>query len=1116
MRPSLLAALLALAAPPPAPADEPPLLLQCPALADRRVAFAYAGDLWIVPREGGDAVRLTSGVGLETMPHFSPDGELVAFTGEYEGNLDVYVVPADGGQPTRLTHHPDPDIAVGWTPDGENILFRSGRQSYSRFDRLFTVPRDGGLPEALPLPMAEQGSYSPDGDRIAYVPFWNRRAVPDSYIAWKRYRGGKASPIWIARLSDSHVEKVPRDDSNDFNPLWVGDTVYFLSDREGTVGLFAFDAGSKDVRRVFLDEGRDLLSASAGPGGIVVEQLGRLRLVDPKTGDAKDLAVRVAADLPNTRPRFEKVAEQVRAASPSPTGKRVAFGARGEILTLPAEKGDPRNLTNSPGVAERYPAWSPDGTRIAFFSDESGEYALHVVAQDGTGEIKTINLGSPPSFFYNPAWSPDSKKIAYTDKRLNLWYVDLDGGDRVKVDTDTYDAPERSLDPAWSPDSRFLAYTKRLESHLHAVFVHDLGEGRSHQLTDGLSDARYPAFDKGGKSLYFTASTDVGPTTGWLDMSSMNQPTTRSAYLVVLRSGEPSPLAPESDEEAAKDGGKEDEKKDADEDEDEDKDKEGEGKKDDKDKAGPEVRIDYDGIDQRIVALPVPPRDYAGLVAGKAGVIYLAEQPPTPFGALVGREEAPALIVTRFTLKDRKPEPFLDGVSAFELTADGEKALYRKGDSWFLAGAGSAPKAGDGKLATESLEVRVDPRAEWRQMYREVWRIERDFLYDPGAHGLDLEAAEAEYEPYLAGVGSRADLNYLFNDMLGELVLGHTYVAGGDSPEVERVKGGLLGCDYAIEDGKYKIVKIYRGENWNPALRAPLTAPGVEVEEGDFLLAVNGRDLSPPATPEALLENTAGTTVVLKVGPKADGSDARDAKVVPIASETSLRNRAWIDGNRRKVDELSKGKVAYVYLPDTGLGGFTSFNRYFFAQVDRQGAVIDERFNGGGSVADYIVEYLDRPLMSLWATREGKSFPTPVGSIFGPKAMLINEFAGSGGDALPWMFRKAKVGPLIGTRTWGGLVGIYDYPDLIDGGIVTAPRLAFWNPEAGAWEVENRGVAPDIEVDLDPEAVREGHDPQLEAAVEAVLQAIAKDPPPTYERPEYPRYHRGGVGAGSP
>ncbi len=1079
--------------------ESSPLLLQKPAMNRDRIIFGHAGDLWVVGRGGGEASRLTSGVGLESGPVFSPDGSKIAFTGEYEGNLDVYLVDAGGGQPKRLTYHPGYDVALGWTPDGTRVLFRSGRTSSSRFDKLFTISTEGGLPSELPLPMGVEGSFSPDGSQIAYVPYWNRRPVPDAYIAWKHYRGGKTSPIWIARLSDSHIEKVPRDNSNDFNPMWVGEKLYFLSDRDGPVALYAFEAGSGRVEKLVSDEGHDIQSASAGPGAIVYEQLGSLSVYDLETGRNQKLDIQIKADFPNARPRFEKVARQIRSARISPTGQRAVFGARGEVLTVPAEKGDVRNLTATPGVAERDPAWSPDGKQIAFFSDVSGEYALHLAQQDGTGEVRAIDLGRPASFFYEPIWSPDSKKIAYTDKRLNVWYIDLEKGTPVKIDSNTYDTPIRALDPSWSPDSRWIVYTKQLPSHMRAVFVYSLETGKTHQITDGLSDARFAAFDKNGKYLYFTASTDVGPTTGWLDMSSMHRPVTRSVYVVVLAKDEPSPLRPESDEE-----------KDTSANDDEDKDtlKDEESHKGDKKKKETPVepvKLDLDEIDQRILALPIPPRDYAGLAVGKPGILFLEEAPPGP-----GPEDEndAGTMVHKFDLKTRKTEKVLDGVRSLEISRNGEKMLYRKADAWFIVSTSQPPKPGEGSLKLDAIEVRVDPRAEWRQMYHEVWRIQRDFLYDPNAHGLDLEAAEKAYEPFLEGISSRADLNYLFHDMLGEIVLGHTHIVGGDSPEVRNVPGGLLGADYTVENGRYRFDRIYRGENWNPDLKAPLTQPGVNVKEGDYLLAINGRDLQAPDTPFSLMENTAGKSVVLKVGSRADGTGAREVTVVPIASETSLRNRAWIDANRRKVDELSGGRVAYLYLPDTALGGFTSFNRYYFAQIDRQGAVVDERFNGGGSAADYIVDYLHRPLLNYWTTREGNDFRTPLGSIFGPKAMIINAFAGSGGDALPWYFRKAKVGPLIGTRTWGGLVGIYDYPELIDGGRVTAPRLAFWNPDEGTWDVENHGVAPDIEVELDPELVRKGHDPQLEKAVEVVLREIAKNPPKTPKRPEYPDYHK--------
>lgn len=1067
-------------------AAEKPLLLQQPALNATHIVFVYAGDLWRVPRAGGEAVRLTTGAGNESNPVFSPDGSQVAFTGEYDGNVDVYIVPIDGGVPRRLTWHPGPDYAVGWTPDGKRVLFRSGRDSYSRFMRLFTIASEGGFPEALPLPMGEAASYSADGGRVAYTP------LAPAFETWKRYRGGRTSAIWIADLADSKiVARVPRENSNDWQPVWVGEKVYFLSDRGGRFTLWMYDTRSRKVEQAIANDGLDIKSASAGPGAIVYEQFGQIRLYDLKSGRNSAVPVRLAGDLPSVRPRLARVDREIRAAAISPTGVRAVFEAHGEIFTAPADKGDIRNLTNTPGAAERYPAWSPDGKRIAYFSDEGGEYALHLRAQDGMGDVEKIGLGNPPAFFYNPVWSPDSKKILYTDNRLNLWYLDVEKREPVKVDTDYYDALDRRLDPAWSPDSRWIVYTKQLRSHFRAVFLYSLEGGVARQVSDGLSDARYSQFDKDGRYLYFTASTDVGPTMGWLDMSSDPYAVTRNAYLVVLRKDLPSPLAHESDEEKAPGENKEAEK-------------EAEKKEAETKNASPKVTVDFDGIGQRILALPVPARNYVGLWAGKAGVVYLLE---SPAGRSPLLRRSPTCTLHRFDLKKRKAEKLLEGVGSFALSFNGEKMLYSRQTRWAIAGTAAAPKPEEGVLKLERMEARVEPAAEWRQMYREVWRIQRDFFYDPGLHGLDLAATMKKYEPYLDGIATRADLTYLFREMLGEISVGHLNVGGGTQPEVKRVPGGLLGADYRIENGRYRIARVFDGENWNPELKAPLTEPGVNVTAGEYLLAVDGRELRASDNLYAFFEGTAGKAVVLRVGADPSGAGAREVKVVPVENESGLRHLAWIEENRRKVDRMSNGRLAYVYLPNTQAAGFSNFNRYYFAQVGREGVVIDERFNGGGQVADYVIEILRRPLWNYFSTRWGETFTTPVGAIFGPKTMIVNEYAGSGGDAMPWLFRKAGLGPLIGKRTWGGLVGIFNFPPLMDGGTVTAPNLAFWNTE-GQWEVENVGVAPDIEVEFDPYAWRQGGDPQLEKAVEVLLAELKKNPLPVHRKPAFPNYHR--------
>jgi len=1075
-------------------------LLQRPAMNKTTIVFSYAGDLWSVPREGGKATRLTSGVGTETDAHFSPDGNTIAFSGEYDGNTDVFTIPVTGGVPKRITYHPDADRVVGWTPDGSSILFRSNRDSVSRYTQIYKVSPEGGLPEALPLPMACMGSYSPDGKHMVYAPIDGGQFATgfNNFVAWKRYRGGSASYLWTVNFADLTTQKIPRTDSNDIYPMWIGNEIYFLSDRNGPMTLYRYDPKSKAVTKLIENTRKDISAATAGPGGIVYEQFGKIFIYDTAANKSTEVPIEIEADLSEVRPHFQNVARDIRNARISPTGVRAVFEAHGEILTAPAEKGDIRNLTHTPGVMDRTPVWSPDGHSIAYFSDANGQYALHVSPQNGEGDAKKIALAGKDAYYFNPKWSPDSKNIAFNDNQLNLWTVEVATGKTTKIDTDNFYELDRDFN--WSPDSKWLTYAKFLPNRLHAVSIYSLADNKSTQVTDGMSDARFPAFDKDGQYLYFTASTNYGPTSSGLDMTSDEHEVTRSVYLIVLPNDVLSPLAPESDEEKPAAEAK----------------PAAEGKKSD---APPKpVRIDFAGLEQRTVAMPIPARTYLSLTAGKTGIIYLTELAPGGFRG------AGAVTLSKYDLKPRKLEKLADNIGSFDLSANGEKMLVRivrpgpdggRGANpaaqqqappeYVIASATAPLKPNEGMLKLTDVEVDVDPRAEWKQMYHEVWRIERSYFYDANLHGVNSADGEKEYEKYLETIGSRADLNYIFHEMLSEFTVGHLRGGGGNVPQAKTVPGGLLGADYEISNGRYRFKRIYTAESWNPQLRAPLSQPGIKVSAGDYLLSVNGQDLSGKDDVSRLLEATSGKTVILRVGSDPSGANSREISVVPIANEQQLRHQAWIEDNRRKVDQLSGGKLAYVYLPDTAQGGLTNFNRYYFAQVDKQGAVIDERFNSGGQVADYIIEVMNRPLQGFWSPRYGGMYRTPAAAIFGPKVMIINEMAGSGGDAMPWMFRHTQIGTLIGKRTWGGLVGVSQYPVLMDGGNVTSPNFGFFNPK-GEWDVENHGVAPDIEVDQDPKSVHEGHDPQLERAVQTAMQQMDKSPVPVPHRPTFPNY----------
>ncbi|MFI5459249.1 MAG: PDZ domain-containing protein [Isosphaerales bacterium] len=1093
-------------------------LLSTPAITEGKIAFVYADDIWVAGSDGSNPRRLTSHPGEERNPYFAPDGKHIAFSASYDGNVDVYVIPTEGGEPSRLTWHPGEDVVRGFTPDGK-VLFSSQRAVFTRrHAQFFTLGVTGGVPQTVPVPTADMGAISPDGKYLAYTP------LAEAWRQWKNYRGGTTSRIWILKLDDLSHEEVakPADGCNDTQPMWIGDTVYFLSDRDGEFNLYSFDRDSKKVARHTDHDAFPIASASSGAGKVIYEQAGWVHLFDPGAGKSRRLEIGVAADLTEPRPRYATGATHVRNFGISPSGKRAVLEYRGEIVTVPVKKGDPRNLTRTPGAHERSPVWSPDGKSIAYFSDASGEYALVVRPQDGKGEGRSYPLKGA-GFYERPVWSPDSGKIAFIDNARTIYWINLGSGAVTRVAAEPIYGPINTLSCAWSPDSKWLAYTLTNRAGFQTIRLYALGPDQSHPLTDGLIEAFAPVFDSSGKYLYFLASTDAGPVKNWFDQSNTDMRANASVYLVTLASATPNPLLRESDEETAAEAAKDKKTQDSKtKSEKASKDRE-KGPDKDKDQAKsptaqdkPAVVIDLEGIAGRVVPLPIESGHLENLAAGNEGqVYYIRRAGGVPLRGRTGRG-SPSL--KRFDLKTREEETLAEGIESFSLSTDRKKVLYQVAGPGGDGQPGEPPEGpvvlgivnagkftkGDGALKLETVSVPVEPRAEWGQIFREAWRINRDYFYAPNMHGADWNAVRMKYEELLPHLASRGDLNRVIRMMLSELSVGHSFSGGGERLyEPKPIPVGLLGADYEVANGRYRFKTIYGGAYWDPSLRTPLSAPGVDIKPGEFLLAVDGKEIKTESEVYRYFEATVGKRVELRVGPKSDGSGARTVIVEPIADESGLRNRAWVEGNLRKVHERTKGRVAYVYVPNTAEMGYVYFKRYFFPQADKEAIIVDERFNGGGQVADYYIEMLRRPLVSHWATRYGEPIRTPNAVILGPKVMIIDETAGSGGDLLPWMFHKFGLGKLVGRRTWGGLVGILGFPILMDGGRVTAPDLAIFTEQG--WVVENVGVSPDIEVEQDPAAVAAGKDPQLDRAIDVALEELAKNPPPQAPtRPPFP------------
>ena len=1104
-----------------APLDAQTRLLRSPSVSQSQIAFAYANNIWVVDRSGGNARRITSFPGQSSNPKFSPDGKWLAFSAENGGNIDVYVAPSRGGELRRLTWHPSGDVVEGWTPDGKEVMFASTRatDAPSPAPRFFTVPADGGMAKPMPMARAFQGKISPDGKRIAY-------RMASSWDDQRRnYRGGQNRPIWILDLATYDLETPAWTDSRDIDPVWIGNVVYFISDRDGVSNVWAYDRGTKQLRQVTRFTDFDVQSLDAGAGVLVFEQGGWIHEMDPASGTAKKVDITVAADFPWMMPQWKDVSTRVTSLAISPSGKRVAVEARGEIFTIPAEKGDVRNITASSGSGEKGPAWSPDGRFVSYFSDRSGEYKLYIESQDGVTPPREIAIPEPTQY-YTPAWSPNGRRILFHDTHLRIWTVDVATGAAKVIGNDPWLVPARTLNPTWSPDSRWIAYAKRLPTLYRAIFVHNVETGETRQVTDGLADATWPAWDASGKYLWFLASTNLALRSQWLDMTSYDRPVTSGLYLAVLSKSEPSPLLPESDEEAARAGAPTPEPGQPPRDNRPRRDTSASASRDTSVRAsrdtttrlralapGAVMRIDFDGLQRRIIPVSsLALRDYVQLRAGSPGTVFMVENTPE-VGTTQAQGAGTGGTLHRYQLADRKAIVFVNNVAQYVVSGNGTKLLYRTPgmqSALFLVDADkAAPTASQGRL-NASLRMLIDPKAEFAQIFNEGWRNQRDYYYVKNMHGTDWPKMKAIYGTMLEHVAHRADLNYLLDQMGAETATGHSYVRGGDMPEVPQSYVGLLGADFTVENGRYRITKIYDAESWNPELRAPLAGPGVNVNVGDYILAIDGNELRAPDNIYRLLDGTVNRQTILTINSRPSMEGARRETVIPVASEQGLRSRAWVEKNRRKVDSLSKGALAYVHVPNTGQGGYTSFNRYYFAQQDRQGAIIDERYNGGGSAADYIIDVLQRDFDGYFNNAVADRFPftSPSAGIWGPKVMIINEMAGSGGDLMPYMFRRRKIGPLVGKRTWGGLVHTADTPPFIDGGSMIAPRGGFFTRD-GKWAVENEGVGPDIDVENFPKDVIAGRDPQLERAVDVAMQMLkekpvdrmkTEPPPPTWGR----------------
>ncbi len=1066
-------------------------LFRFPDIHNDLLVFSHAGDLWTVSAEGGQARRVTSHEGLELFGRFSPDGEQIAFSGEYDGDMNVYVMPTTGGAPKQLSYHPGfqrgaermgPENQVlGWTPDGLKILFRSRKFSYEIFmGQLFVVSPDGGYPTQLPVPEGSFTKFSPDGKKIVYTP------IGRDFRQWKRYKGGMAQDVWIYDLETYDAEKITDWEGSDNVPLWIGDKIYFNSDRTGTLNLYSYDPATKQTTPVTNYTEYDVRWPESGPGGkIIFENGGNLFVLDVNSGQTRKVEITLGDDRTWMRPEHVKVSENIRDYNLSPGGKRALFGARGEIFTVPAEHGNTRNLTNTTGVHEKYSTWSPDGQWIAYMSDKTGEDELYIILADGKGE--EVRLTSDGHCYrYHMLWSPDSKKLAWSDKNTSLYWIDINKKEVVQVD----DNPKGELrDFEWSPDSKWLVYVKPGANDFRRIYLYSLIDKTSRAITTGMTDDDSPVFDPDGKYLYFVSGRNYNAMLGNEDFVFVNR-NMQEIVVVPLKADAPSPFAPRSDEVEINGG-------DGDNDQDDEKDKDQDKKK------VKDITIDFAGIENRQVTLPIDAGSYDGLRAIENKLFYFS----FGLGGLSGRLGQQRTDLHVFDFEEREDNVFLKDVRGYDISADGKKLIYRKDDNFgIIEASGKSGKTSEGQLNLDGMEMYLDRDAEYQQMFKEAWRLQRDFFYDSNMHGVDWPGMYDRYVPLVAHAAHRFDLTYIIAEMIGELACSHTYTGGGDRIVPDASNIGLLGVDWVIDsaNGRYQIGCILLGQNWVNNRRSPLIEPGINISEGDYVLKINGHDLVSSDNPYRLLRRQTGKTVTLTVNDKPSLDGAREVTVETIGSEIGLRYYNWVENTRRYVDSVTNGRIGYIHIPDMGGNGLNEFVRTFYPQLDKDALIIDERGNGGGFVSQLILERLRRQLVGMRAPRNWDGGKVPGNVFIGPMVCLANQYSCSDGDNFPYYFQKYGLGPVIGKRTWGGVVGIRGHRRLTDGGYVYTPEFSTYNLER-EWVMENYGVEPDIEVDNLPKRVMAGYDDQLIKAIEVLNEKLAAKKIELPKRPDTPK-----------